>query len=182
MTSSPPRPSPLRIFVFLRRKTRPPVKKLITIATFVITALTSPAVSPAELNTTADAYLAVYTAQDLPALAKFYTAESVFNDPTAAGIWGESFTVTGGENIITAMREGWSLIRSFTFEVRERITFHDRVIFVGTSHMTLDGALFGGTPGQSYDFEFSAVTILQISHGKIVQHLDHYDYSPLRDA
>ena len=80
------------------------------------------------------------------------------------------------------MRNGWSGVHGFTFTVRERITFHDRVTLIGTSHLTLDGSMIGRRPGQDYIFDLPVVTILQIQDGKVLLHLDHYDYAPLRQS
>lgn len=154
----------------------------LSLAAFGCVLATASAATTAELNQVADAYLAAYTAQDFDRLAPFYTEASVFDDPTAAGIWGEAFTVKGGANIVHAMRTGWTLVKSITFNVRERITFHDRVVSVGTSVITMDGAMFGGERGRLYTFAFPAVTILQIDDGKVLLHLDHYDYSALRQG
>jgi hypothetical protein len=138
------------------------------------------AAPPAELNATADAYIAAYTGQKLDTLSGFYTPESLFDDPTSAGFWGSRFRLEGGENIVQAMRENWTLIRHFDFIVRERITYFDRVVLIGTSRLTMDGAMFGATAGRDYTVDLPAVTILQIKDGKILLHLDHYDYEPLR--
>lgn len=138
------------------------------------------AATPAELNAVADAYIEAYTSQDLDTLATFYTTETLFDDPTAAGMWGEAFRVKAGDNIIQAMRTGWTAVKGFHFEVRERITYHDRVVLIGTSNLTLDGSMIGKTPGTIYNSRLPAVTILQIHEGKVLLHLDHYDYQPLR--
>ncbi|MCF3648753.1 nuclear transport factor 2 family protein [Synoicihabitans lomoniglobus] len=144
--------------------------------------LTLSAERSAELLTVAESYMEAYTAQDYPELATFYTPSTVFDDPTAAGMWGQSFTVEGGENIVEAMRTGWSLIQDFKFKTREHIVYHDRVVLVGTSHMTVDGAMIGRKAGQSFSFDLPAVTILRIVDGKVLLHLDHYDYSPMREG
>lgn len=133
-----------------------------------------------ELNATADAYLAAYTGQRLDTLASYYTPETVFDDPTSEGFWGARFRVEGGANIVEAIRQGWAGVHGFIFTVRERITFHDRVTLVGTSRLTLDGSMIGRAPGQDYIFDLPAVTILHIRDGKVLLHLDHYDYAPLR--
>ncbi len=140
------------------------------------------AATPAELNDTADRYLAAYTAQDLDALGAFYTPESVFDDPTSEGYWRQRFRVSGGEAIVGAMREGWVLLHGFKFEVRERLTYHDRVVLIGISHLTLDGAMFGAKAGVDYTVALPAVTILRIVDGKVLLHLDHYDYGPLKEV
>lgn len=134
----------------------------------------------AALNATADAYLAAYTAQDLARLATYYTPETEFDDPTSEGYWRERFRMRGGDAIVGAMREGWSLIRAFRFEEKERFAYHDRVVLIGTSHLRMDGAMFGGEAGRDYDVALPAVTILRIVDGKVLLHLDHYDYAPLR--
>ncbi|WP_221032501.1 nuclear transport factor 2 family protein [Actomonas aquatica] len=132
-----------------------------------------------DLDAVADRYLAAYTGQHLDELATYYTPESVFDDPTSEGYWRQRFRVTGGEQIVGAMRSGWTLLHGFNFEVEKRITYHDRVVLIGTSHLTLDGAMFGAKPGVDYTVALQAVTILRIVDGKILEHLDHYDYAPL---
>lgn len=138
------------------------------------------AATPAKLNATADAYIAAYTTQNLEQLATFYTAESVFDDPTSEGYWRQRFRVEGGDQIVGAMRQNWSWLHHFEFKVRERITYFDRVVLVGTSILTMDGGMFGATRGVDYTMELPAVTILRIVDGKVLLHLDHYDYEPLR--
>lgn len=141
---------------------------------FVTSALA--ATDPEKRETVARAYLKTLETMDYEAQASFYTAESVFEDPTSE-LFGEPWHFQGPEAITQFWRD--SATQAGTLEIRN--TMH-RLYVTGPfavaefeSWVRNRGELIG-FPDREFEVTIQVTTILRIEDGKVIHHLDHADY------
>lgn len=168
----------------LPRKPRPsrtitPLRSLTLILAVLAVSTGNFAANSSQLLELSDRYLAAYLERDYGKLGEFYSDDAVFDDPTAAGIWGQSFTLKGREEILREMPKAYAVLGDFKFKVLHRFAFHESVVLHGISHIEFDGSLIG-REGTRFEADLLCTTVLTIRDGKVVKHLDHYDYAPLR--
>lgn len=147
---------------------------LLSVLFFAASALA--ATDPDPREAVARAYLKTLEAMDHEAQATFYTAESVFEDPTSE-LFGEPWHFQGPEAITGFWRD--SATDAGTLEIRNTIhrlyVTGPYVVVEFDSWVRNRGELIG-FPDREFEGTIQVTTILRIEEGKVIHHLDHADY------
>lgn len=126
----------------------------------------------------AQAYLRAYQDQDMPALAEFWTSESVWQDPTGAEIGASAEPVRGAENIRAHLTAVCAGIKELRFDLPQRFTSGAQVVCIGRFSFVLEAR--GAGSSADIPFSMDTVIILELKEGKVVRHTDYADFSSWR--
>ena len=151
------------------------------IVVLFVVLLQAPAVAQSEtddeLERIAMDYLATLERMDWERQKTFYTAASVFEDPTSA-IFGEPWHFVGPEAIAGFWRDSAEKAGTLSIENTYRKVFvAGGLVVVELDAKVRNRATRLGFPDDEFECTFHVVSILRIQDGKIVHHLDHADYA-----
>jgi ketosteroid isomerase-like protein len=125
-------------------------------------------------------YFQAYLDQERDRMQAMYGVPASFQDPTAAffgPLSGER--VEGAEAIIANMNRAFEPITDFEFDVEGSWVSNHHVVFLGRCRYTLAGKALGTT--RPVTFEHSAVFVITVVDGRVVEHRDFVDYSTFRE-
>ena len=124
----------------------------------------------------AEDYLAAYSTFNVDTMAPFLSDDMVFYDPTSTteNADGGSFVFEGKDAVLKGLGDYAAQYKSFSvaYDVERRYESNGVVVFVAQltyELMTNDDKHFTGTA--------PIVTAITVKDGKIVKHLDLYDYA-----
>lgn len=124
----------------------------------------------------ASEYLSLYTSMQFDEIQKFYTEDSIFEDPTMS-IFNENGhyeTPKGPRNIADFLTKGFNNISDVHFEIKSQYTSGIVAYHQGILHFK---SSIGTTKeGNPFRFELPLAIILSIKNGKIIRHQDIADY------
>ena len=140
--------------------------------------LISPAIADDAVNTSvevAEAYLAAYSTFETANIEPFLADEMVFMDPTSEdeSADGGPFMFDGKEAVLKGLGDYAAQYSSFTlsYDVKKRYESEGVVVFIADLTWSLvtadDKSMTAGAP---------IVTAVTVKDGKVVNHLDLYDY------
>lgn len=124
----------------------------------------------------AEDYLAAYSTFKIDKMAPFLAEDAIFSDPTSTDQTadGGSFMFTGKAAILKGLGDYAAQYKDFflEYDLERQYESNGVVIFVGRVNYTVlapdDQTYTGGAP---------IVTAVTVSNGKVIKHLDLYDYS-----
>lgn len=132
--------------------------------------------STPELDAVVKEYLSLYTSMNFNELRKFYTEESVFEDPTTSvfDASGNYQKLKGPDNITDFLVKGFAGISDIRFEIQKEYISGVVAFQYGILHYSSTiGITKDGTP---FQFELPLAIVLIIKNGKVIHHQDLADY------
>ncbi len=159
------------------------MKKLILAVGFTLALISTPTAAQTDAGAAsanivkfAEDYLAAYSTFDVEKMAPFLSDDMVFADPTSTDQTadGGSFMFDGKDAVLKGLGDYAAQYKSFTvsYDIERQYESNGVVVFVAQlsyNLVTKDDKTFTG--------EAPIVTAITVKDGKVVKHLDLYDYA-----
>ena len=157
------------------------LKCFLLINCFSITLLINPSCAQQSLTNkggfSTQQYIDDYVNMQFDDLAKYYTSESIFQDPTLVLIdKNAAKKVQGIKAILEKLRRNFNGITRQKYTLNTYYKVGDYSIYTGVYDYTQNATAFGG-PNVDIQFSLKSTTILKEKEGKVIEHIEYMDYS-----
>ena len=126
--------------------------------------------------TLATEYLKAYSTFDVTNMAPYYSDDAVFLDPTASRASPDGqplFAFNGKDAIIKGLGDYALQYKSFTLDYKIERQYESNNVVVFVAQLTYKGE---GKNGNTFEGGAPIVTAITVKDGKIVRHMDYFDY------
>ncbi len=126
-----------------------------------------------ETEKVAKEYIKLYFSFEHEKIKEFYTEESTWFDPTAVNVFSAKKQI--GTEAILKNFESWGDMSPAEFDIVHEYHFDYYAFFSGTINFS-----WTSEEGKTYDYKDVPISsIVKVENGKVTEHIDYGDYSPM---